>query len=99
MQGAPGRLPQAYWGNMGMGGMPNIAGIAGMQVQGVPGMQGVQGMGGIPPAMMASVQGMGRGIPMGAQQMANMAAAAGAAGHIPGASGQGKATVQGGMQR
>lgn len=85
---------------MGVQGMPNMANIAGMQVQGVPGMQGVQGMGGIPPSMMAGVQGMGRGIPMSAQQMASMAAAAGAgAGHVPGASGQGKAAVQGGMQR
>ena len=99
MQNA-GRMPQAYWGGMGMGvsvqgmpGVPNMAGIAGMQsIQGVPGMQG---LGGMPPGMMP---GMGRGIPMGAQQMAGMAAAAGAgAGHVPG--GQGKAAVQGSMQR
>ena len=90
------RIPQ-YWSGMGMGmsvqgmpGVPNMAGIAGMQS--VPGMQG---MGGLPPGMMP---GMGRGIPMGAQQMAGMAAAAGAgAGHVPG--GQGKAAVQGSMQR
>ncbi|KAK2462245.1 hypothetical protein APHAL10511_005741 [Amanita phalloides] len=102
MQGAAGRIPQAYWSNMGisMQGVPNmanLAGIAGMQgMQGISGMQGIQGMGGMPPGMMANVQGMGRGIPMGAQQMATGGVGAG---HVPGAGGQGKTAVKGGLPR
>ena len=81
--------------------MANMANMG----SGVPNTQGMQGVGGIPAGMMVGMQGMqgmGRGIPMGTQQMAGMTAGAGA-GHVPGAGGpgpmQGKAAVQGGMQR